>query len=77
MTSTDAIVIGMCLVIALSGVTMARLSKKQRGAGIAFAAIGILIIIGYLQAPDHAPRPGDGSPTPDIPFAFPAPTEQP
>jgi len=75
MTSTDVIVIGMCLIIALSGVAMARLSKKQRGAGIAFAAIGLLIIVGYLQAPDHAPRPGDGSPTPEIPFAFPAPTQ--
>ncbi|MGC4106786.1 MAG: hypothetical protein QM753_10610 [Thermomicrobiales bacterium] len=75
MTSTDVIVIGMCLIIALAGVMMARLSKKQRGAGIAFAAIGLLVIIGYLQAPDHAPRPGDGSPTPEIPFAFPASTE--
>ena len=75
MTSTDVVVIGMCLIITLAGVTMARLSKKQRGGGIVFAALGILIIVGYLQAPDHAPRPGDGSPTPEIPFAFPASTE--
>lgn len=75
MTSTTAIVVGMGAIIALAGIAMVRLSKKQRGAGIAFAAIGILIIIGYLQAPDHAPRPGDGSPTPEIPFAFPAPTQ--
>ena len=75
MNATTAIVVGMGLVIALVGVAMARISKKDRGAGIAFAAIGILIIVGYLQAPDHAPRPGDGSPTPEIPFAFPAPTQ--
>ncbi|MGB3330887.1 MAG: hypothetical protein WBA46_18125 [Thermomicrobiales bacterium] len=75
MTSTTLIVVGMGAIIALAGIVMARISKKDRGAGIAFAAIGILIIIGYLQAPDHAPRPGDGSPTPEIPFAFPAPTQ--
>jgi len=75
MTSTTLIVVGMSAIIALAGITIARLSKKQRGAGIAFAVIGILIIIGYLQAPDHAPRPGDGSPTPEVPFAFPAPTQ--
>lgn len=75
MTSTTLIVVGMSAIIALAGITISRLSKKQRGAGIAFAVIGILIIIGYLQAPDHAPRPGDGSPTPEIPFAFPAPTQ--
>lgn len=75
MNSTTVIVIGMGAIMALGGVAMARLSKKQRGAGIAFAVIGILIIIGYLQAPDRAPRPGDGSPTPEVPFAFPASTE--
>ncbi|MGC4189853.1 MAG: hypothetical protein QM589_01285 [Thermomicrobiales bacterium] len=75
MSSTDVVVVGMGLVIALAGVAMARISKKDRGAGIAFAAIGILVIVGYLQASDHAPRPGDGSPTPEVPFAFPAPTQ--
>lgn len=75
MNSTALVIVGMGGIMVLAGIVMARLSKKERGAGIAFAVIGALLVVGYFIAPDHAPRPGDGSPTPEIPFAFPAPTQ--
>lgn len=75
MNSTALVVIGMGVVMILTGTAIARLSKKERGAGIAFAMIGALLVVGYFIAPDHAPRPGDGSPTPEVPFSFPAPTQ--
>ena len=71
MNSTTVLVVVMGLLMTLAGVIVARLSKRNRAAGVVIAALGIMFTVGYFVADDTAPPPGSGTPTPELPFSFP------
>ena len=75
MSSTAIVITGMGVAMAIIGIVIVRLSKRDRGAGIAFVLIGITFVVGYYLADDTAPLPGSGTPTPELPFSFPISTE--
>lgn len=52
MDSRDLVVVGMCTIIILIGVTVMRFSKRDRGMGMLGLAIGIVGLVAYLAAPD-------------------------
>ncbi len=53
MDSRDLVVIGMCTVMMLVGVTIMRLSKRDRGMGMLGLVIGIVGLIAYLAAAEE------------------------
>jgi len=69
--STTVLVVAMGLLMTVAGIVVARLSKRNRAAGVVIAALGIMFTIGYFVAGDTAPPPGSGTPTPELPFSFP------
>lgn len=71
MNSTTVLVVVMGLLMTVAGIIVARMSKRNRAAGVAIAALGIMFTVGYFVADDTAPLPGSGTPTPELPFTFP------
>ncbi len=57
MSSTDLLVLGMCALMIVAGITMIRLSRRQRGMGAIGIVIGVIGLLAYLSAEEGAPPP--------------------
>ncbi|HEU0165132.1 MAG TPA: hypothetical protein VFQ54_08805 [Thermomicrobiales bacterium] len=69
------IVVGiLCAMMAAIGLVIARISKKDRGAGLLIVVVAVAILVFFHAAPDRPPLPGSGTPSPDVPFSFPIKT---
>ena len=62
MSSTDLIVVGMCLGMIALGIAVIRLSKAQRGMGAIGVALGVIGLLAYITADEGAP-PRNTTPT--------------
>lgn len=55
MSSTDLIIFGMCLGMILIGVTVIRVSRRDRGMGAIAIVLGVVGLVAYLAAEEGAP----------------------
>ena len=62
MTSTDIFVFTMCAVMMLVGITIIRISKRDRGMGAVAIVIGVIGLVAYLTAEEGEPPVDTASP---------------
>jgi hypothetical protein len=76
MSSTDAIVFGLCALMIAAGIAIMRISHRDRGMGAIGVVLGVIGLLAYLSAEEGAPPPDRATPTvidAAAPTATPAP----